>query len=135
MPIMIFFIIDMSHLYYYIEAGSSLDLESRFLIVSVGRGVQADRDYLFLLAYAVEHGCYFELRSAASSVFVSRVADSLGVFLLPFRAVTARQLAHSLRAGLALPDESQEVVSARAHFLRMTNLDFRISERIISNRG
>lgn len=106
----------MTHLYYYITAGLEVDKTSRIYIVKVGHGKQADRDFLFLVAYAADHGHYFELRSETTSEFImmlhqTLVDDSQMVF------VSARDLVRAFKRGENI-DRDQESLE-QAHRQRI----------------
>lgn len=51
----------MTRNYIYIEAGREIDMSSRFFRVSIGTNKQANRDYLFLLAWATDHNYFREV--------------------------------------------------------------------------
>lgn len=82
----------MTHYYHYIEADSSLNENTVFYMVGVGTSKQATRDYLFLIAYAAEHGHYFELFSSQSSGFVRKCKESLAPIIPQSVKITARDL-------------------------------------------
>lgn len=67
----------MTHYYYYITAGNTIDMTSQVYLVAVGTSMQGNRDYLFVLAHATNMGYYFEIRSLESTQFVSRVLNQL----------------------------------------------------------
>lgn len=67
----------MTHYYYYITAGNTIDVTSQVYLVSVGTSMQGNRDYLYVLAHATNMGYYFEIRSLESSRFVSRMLNQL----------------------------------------------------------
>lgn len=118
----------MTHFYYYITAGRTMDETSHVYRVAVGTSCQANRDYLFLIAYSESHGHYFEIVSLKSSEFVSKVIDS-GYQL---EAITARELVRSIKAQTANP-LNPSALSHQHRFQMQTNLDYRISS-IVKNR-
>lgn len=116
----------MTHYHYYIVAGRVLDETTRFYQVAVGSTRQATRDYLALVAHAVDHGHYFELRSKQSIEFVTNCLGSLNhckpcpVML----QVTARELLRSLRASTAPPIPAN-VLANRHHLNYWLDADYR----------
>lgn len=116
----------MTTMYYYICAGRVLDETARFFQVAVGTTRQATRDYLALVAHAVDHGHYFELRSRDTIDFVSRCLDSMK-HCKPapiLQRVTARELIRNLRASTA-PPLSANVLANRHHLNYWMNVDYR----------
>lgn len=67
----------MTHYYYLIEASKTIDTNTKFFRIGVGTSAQANKDYLFTLAYCLSHGFFFELVSEATDTFVYNVAKSL----------------------------------------------------------
>lgn len=124
----------MTHFYYYIEAGRELSTDSNFFRVAVGTNAQAQRDYLFLIAYSVEHAHYFERFSPDSDSFISRVAESIQVPRLPFVQLTARQLVRYFKNAAALPVISQQRLDSAAHQDAMLNLDYYIAAKVLNCR-
>lgn len=123
----------MSRIYYFIEAGRTVDLTARFYRVEVSATKQGDRDFLFLLARAASLNYYFELRSVASTAFIARLADSLGVDFLPMQAVKARDLVRAIKKGVALPP-APRAAAQTAHFRELTNLDYRAAAALLNRR-
>lgn len=119
----------MTHFYYYITAGRTMDETSHVYRVAIGTSIQANRDYLFLIAYSESHGHYFEIVSLKSSDFVSKVLDS-GYQL---EAITARDLVRSIKSQTANP-LNPSALSQQHRFRMQTNLDYRISS-IVKNRN
>lgn len=117
----------MTHVHYYIAAGSILDESTKIYQVAVGSSKQATRDYLALVAYAVDHGHYFELRNHETIEFMTKVLHSMSN-LKPtpvMQRVTARELIRSLRASTALPI-SPSVLANRHHLNYMLDVDYRL---------
>lgn len=67
----------MTHYYYYITAGNSIDMTSKVYLVAVGTSKQGTRDFLYVLAHATNMGYYFEIRSLETTQFVSRVLNQM----------------------------------------------------------
>lgn len=121
----------MSRIYYFIEAGQTVDLSARFYRVEVSATKQGDRDFLFLLARAASLNYYFELRSVASTAFIARLANSLGVDFLPMQAVKARDLVRALKKGVSMPPPPNAAAQT-AHFRELTNLDYRAAAALLN---
>ena len=95
----------MTRNYIYIEAGRVIDTSSRFFRVSIGTSIQANRDYLFLLAYATDHNYFLELNSAAVADYLLNIAKSLGsscdgraLDILNIQNVKVRDLVRALKS-------------------------------------
>lgn len=94
----------MTRRYLLITAGSQVDADtSRVLFVYLGTAAQANRDYLFLVGWAVQHGYYFELYTADVSAFLSRVLDSLKPKTIKVETFKARDVVRVLKATSQLP--------------------------------
>lgn len=119
----------MTHYHYYIECGHILDEDARIWVVGVGTSTQAQRDYLFLVAYAADHDHYFALRSEDSSKFVLRVQESLALPDDAFRTIKARDLVRYFKAGDAMPFLDAQLLAAHRQHCALS-LDYRISSRI-----
>lgn len=89
----------MTSCYYYIMAGAVIDSTTRIYSVACGTSTQANRDFLFLTAYAVQHGHYFEIRSNNSTNFISSILDNYkGILTEPaIQRVSSRELVRSLK--------------------------------------
>lgn len=119
----------MKHLHYYIEAGDEVTKSDNFYIVAVGHGKQADRDFLFLTAHAVSCGHFFEVRSAKTQQFVSRLAESLQLDALPFKSITARDLVRHFKANTR-PAFAQNQLDNDAHARRFLSTNYRVFSAI-----
>ena len=82
----------MTHYYHYIAADTSLTADTPFYMVGVGTSKQATNDYLYLIAYAAEHGHYFELFSSQSTEFVRKCEKSLAPSIPQSVKISARDL-------------------------------------------
>lgn len=89
----------MTHYYYYVIAGPVCDGTSEILKVSLGNSAQGRRDYLFLTAYSVQHGHYFELVSAKSDEFAQNLLTSLQLSSMDIHHMTGRELVCYLKYG------------------------------------
>ncbi len=92
----------MTHFYYYISTGATWDDTTIVYKVAVSASQQGRRDFLFLTAYSVDHGHYFELLSQKTDMFIRRVLQSLSIYGTSIVHVSARDLVRSLRANEAL---------------------------------
>lgn len=119
----------MLHYYYLIEANRVVDQNSLIYWVGVGTSKQANSDFLFLTAYAVEHGYYFEPSNHVNSQFVKRVRESVNMSLSNFQVVNARDLVRSIRASLRMPLNSA-ALAASHHVRKVFNTDYRISTNL-----
>lgn len=124
----------MTHYYYLICAGSQVDQDSLFFRVGVGTSSQANRDFLFLTAQAVDKGWYFERVSAASDDFVRKLAESLypttdgtSLLRLQVKQCLVRDVVRSIKRDEALPSD---VVSAknRLNSLQFLSLNYRVAQ-------
>lgn len=95
----------MTHYHYYIECGQVIDATTRIFKVGIGTTRQADRDFLYLVSYAMSHGHYFHICDSVSSEFVLKLIGACredGV-LLTVENVTARVLVRSLKKQERVP--------------------------------
>lgn len=119
----------MTTCYYYIKSGNVIDETTRIYCVTVGTSVQANRDFLFLTAYAVQHGHYFEIRSLKSTGFVSRLLQEyIGTLTEPaMTKVTARSLVRALKSGDEIP-VPQHVCDNQNHLMTYLSLNYRTAK-------
>lgn len=95
----------MTSYHFYIECGQVIDATTRIFKVGIGTTRQADRDYLYLVSYAMSHGHYFKICDRESSEFVLKLIGACredGV-LLTVETVTARNLVRSLKNQEKIP--------------------------------
>lgn len=124
----------MVHYYYLICAGAQVDQDSLFFRVGVGTSSQANRDYLFLTAAAVDKGWYFERVSAASDDFVRKLAESLypatdgtSMMRLKIRQCLVRDVVRSIKKGDALPSDVNSAKN-RLNSLHFLSLNYRVAQ-------
>lgn len=119
----------MTSCYYYIMAGAVIDGTTRIYSVACGTSTQANRDFLFLTAYAVQHGHYFEIRSQNSTDFISRILDNYkGIITEPaIQRVSSRELVRNLKSDTSIPD-AQHVLDNQNHVLHYLSLDYRTAK-------
>lgn len=130
----------MTHYHYLIICGfvemdkpKILDNTATVYTVGIGSSMQANRDYLFLTAFAADHDCYFAPRSADSMNFVYRVLIEYHIPFAQQLRVNARSLVRAIKAGL----KSNGTVTnlSAAHRLRQVyDLNYRISCRLAERK-
>lgn len=124
----------MTHYYYLICAGAQVDQNTQFFRVGVGASRQANSDFLFLTAQAVDKGWYLERVSAASDEFVRKLADSLypdnegtKMMRLKIRQCLIRDLVRSIKKGEALPSDVNSARN-RINTLQYLSLNYRVAQ-------
>lgn len=123
----------MVHYYYLICAGSQVDKDSQFFRVGVGTSCQANRDFLYLTAAAVDKGWFFERVSAASDEFIRKLAESLyptddGTSLLRLQVeqCLVRDVVRAIKKGQALPSDVNSAKN-RLNSLQFLSLNYRVA--------
>lgn len=126
----------MTHYYCLIMAGREIDETTTIYKVGVGASRQSDRDYLYLLASAVDNNWYFEKWSNDVAQFVRNVLDSItppnsddpldGVLV---KGVHIRELVRALKNGTAIPSCDNAIQNAH-HLRQWLSLNY----RTLSNR-
>lgn len=111
----------MTKCYYYISAPAGIDESTIIYQVGIGTSQQANRDFLYLTARAVDNGDYFAIKSEDSASFVARVLDYHGCLM---RRINARDLVRDLKRNLT-PEPSEAFVRNRAHMLYYLSLNYR----------
>lgn len=119
----------MTSCYYYIMTGAVIDSTTRIYSVACGTSTQANRDFLFLTAYAVQHGHYFEIRSNNSTNFISSILDNYkGILNEPaIQRVSARELVRNLKSSTEIP-AAQNVLDNQNHVLNYLSLEYRTAK-------
>lgn len=122
----------MKRYYLYIDAGQILDESARFFKVGVGISKQANSDFLYLTAHAVNYGHYFEVWSDQVNQFLEKIANSFNhgkneliSDVLNIRLVSARDLVRHYKSSEALLNSQKNLV-ARDKFRKEINLNYRI---------
>lgn len=122
----------MKRYYLYIDAGQTLDESAKFFKVGVGISRQANSDFLYLTAHAVNYGHYFELWSDHVDDFLHKIANSFkhgeNEFIADVINITmcsARDLVRHFKSSEALLN-SQKNLIARDKFRKQINLNYRI---------
>lgn len=123
----------MVHYYYLICAGAQVDHDSLFFRVGVGTSSQANRDFLFLTAQAVDKGWYFERVSAASDDFVRKLAESLyptddgtSLLRLQVKQCLVRDVVRAIKKDEALPSDVNSAKN-RLNSLHYLSLNYRVA--------
>lgn len=125
----------MVHYWNLICAGAQIDETTKFFRVAIGTTKQADRDFLFLTAFATSHGYFFEKDCPQVSEFTKKCLLSCsdlpdGAELVPnkIQLVSARNLVRALKAAEALPMSQNQIANFNhvAHFL---SLNYRVFSR------
>lgn len=110
----------MIHYYLYIDSGQTVRADDHFYKVAIGATTQATRDYLFLTAYAVEHGHYFDLVTSESNAFLLRIRESLNLEVLPLQFVKARDLVRAFKAQQRMPLDAIQLRNQHKHMMRVS---------------
>ena len=124
----------MTHYYYLICAGAQVDLNTQFFRVGVGTSRQANSDFLFLTAAAVDKGWFFERVSAASDDFVRKIAESLypttdgtSLLRLQVKQCLVRDVVRAIKKGEALPTDVNSAKN-RLNTLQYLSLNYRVAQ-------
>ena len=119
----------MVHYYYYVSAGAQCDESTRIYKVAVGTSKQCQRDYVFLQAYALQNGHYFEVVSSRSDEFVKRLRHSLAQFNVQLEWLSCRDLCRELRQMTATPCAAGALTGAHRQ-RKSLDLNYRISSNL-----
>lgn len=124
----------MVHYYYLICAGAQVDENTQFFRVGVGTSRQANSDFLYLTAQAVDKGWYFERVSDVSDEFIRKIADSLypdndgtKMMRLKIRQCLVRDVVRSIKKGEALPSDVNSARN-RINTLQFLSLNYRVAQ-------
>lgn len=122
----------MTHYYCLIIAGPVIDESSIIYKVGVGTSRQSNRDYLFLLAHAVDHGWYFERWSEEVREFVRKITKSLSPSnsddpseAISIHGASVREIVRSIKNGTAFPTSANEITN-RNQLRYWLSLNYRI---------
>ena len=101
----------MTHYYILIIADAQIDAATRVYRVAVSQSRQGDRDFLYLVAYAAEHGYFFELYTADIERFLERIGASIygADDPRPYHGITLRLA--TARAMVATLREAEKTIS------------------------
>ena len=122
----------MTHIYYYIAAGSVIDDTTRIYTVSIGESVRQQAILAWLTAHAAAHNHFFHVRDLKTSEFVHRIIHSIdGANLSPLQ-VSASDLKKSLTSGEDFPIASGTLHTKHSQRSSL-NLDYRVSNKLAAN--
>lgn len=123
----------MTHYYYLVCAGAQVDENTQFFRVGVGTSRQANTDFLFLTAAAVDKGWYFERVSDESDTFIAKLAGSLypddestNMLRLKITQCLIRDVVRAIKKGEALPSDVNSAHN-RINSLRYLSLNYRVA--------
>jgi len=108
-----------------IESGALVDDDTRCYSVMIGQSKSDTRDYLYLVAWSVQHGGYFKLWDKEVSEFYAKLRESVPN-MQPLMNVSAREIVRNLKAGTR-PELPQTLLSNQHHLLKYLNLNYRIN--------
>lgn len=123
----------MTHYHIYIAAGSVIDETTRIYYVGIGTSRQANRDYLALVAHAVDHNHFFHIVDAETLQFMHKVINSVSTVNLSPLQVSARQLRKSFAASEDIPLASGTLHN-RHRSRSILDMAYRITNAIASKR-
>lgn len=119
----------MVHYYYYVSAGAQCDSRTKIYKVAVGTTKQCQRDYSFLMAFALQHGHYFEIVSRESDDFIIKLRHSLVEFNVQMDWLSCRDLVQELRDTVSHTLDSAVLRSNHLQ-QKALNLNYRISSNL-----
>lgn len=119
----------MTHYYLYIATGDTITPDALCWKVAIGSSAQADRDLLFLTAYSVEHGHYFELWSSPVAEFWNKVVTSLQPNPIDLMPIAARKLVRYFKEGepYEIPTYARQNAARTLYYL---DDDYRVSRAL-----
>ena len=106
-----------------IESGAMVDEDSRCYCVMIGQTKSDTRDYLYLVAWSVQHGCYFKLWDKDVSEFYDKLRHSVPN-MKPLMNISAREMVRNLKAGTR-PELPQTLLTNQHHLLKYLNVNYR----------
>ena len=121
----------MNHFHVLITAGREIDHTSRFYLLEVGSTMQANRDYLFVLAWAENHGYYFHIKDADTMEFLNHVAASLypsakfPLSEIQAKRMKIRDFVRSIKTHTAQP-LNQSLIDSQNHLLNELNTNYHL---------
>ena len=131
----------MTSYYHLIAAGREISDTSDFYLVGVGTSRQANRDYLFLLAWATQRDYYFHIVDVDSTDFfmkclrsVDPVANTNCFITTKAKKVTARDLVRAIKLSEAVPASLQHIRQAN-HLRDFLDVNYRAFRRTRSGRN
>ena len=124
----------MTHYYLYIEAGATVDTTSRFYKVAVGTSKQAQKDYLFLVAHAVDNGHFFEIWSTQVDAFLEKCWSLSQLDRSSVVPTTARDLVRAFKTNTR-PTLSSQTLINRHRMMNALNIAYRIQSNLNREKG
>ena len=119
----------MVHYHYYIIAGAQCDESTRILKVAIGTSQQSQRDYVFLHAYALQHGHFFHIIDQPTVEFVDKVRRSLIEFNTQVEYISCRDLVREFKSQVTKPLDA--VLLHQQHTSRnVLSLNYRVSSNL-----
>lgn len=120
----------MTHKYLYIdESGVQLGASTKFYVVSIGTGKQANRDYLFLIAYSQDKGHFFERWKDGTAEFLNKCLLSCSDITPHVTKINARDLVRNFKNNLS-QSMSQNSILNDTHLKKMLDCSYRISSNL-----
>ena len=108
-----------------IESGVQLDDDSRCYCVMIGQSKSDTRDYLYLVAWCVQHGFFFKLWDKDVSDFYQKLRESVPN-MLPLMNVSAREMVKHNKAD-SRPELPQTLLTNQHHMLKNLYVNYRIN--------
>lgn len=102
-----------------------VDEDSRCYCVMIGQTKSDTRDYLYLVAWCVQHGCYFKLWDKDVSEFYDKLRHSVPN-MKPLMNISAREMVRHLKANTR-PELPQTLLTNQHHLLKYLNVNYRIN--------
>lgn len=121
----------MTHIYYYIAAGSVIDASTRIYAVRIGESPRQMAILAWLAAHAAAHNHFFHIRDLKTSEFVHRIIHSVdGANLSPLQ-VPASVLKKTLTFGEDFPIASGTLHTKHSQ-RTLLDLEYRVSNKLAS---
>lgn len=124
----------MKHYHYFVESTGIPDATTIVYSVAIGASKQANRDFLYLTAYAVETGSYFKIRSLESSQFIQRLREAHGIPSSNFVLLDSRELVRHLKANTR-PQLSADTLANRHYMMQFLSTNYLISNRMAAAKA
>lgn len=122
----------MTHIYYYIAAGTIIDATTRIYDVRIGESPRQQAILAWLTAHAAAHNHFFHIRDLKTSEFVHRIIHSIdGANLSPLQ-VSASDLKKSLTSGEDFPIASGTLHTKHSQ-RTLLDLEYRVSNQLAVN--
>ena len=108
-----------------IESGALVDNDTRCYCVMIGQSKSDTRDYLYLVAWSVQHGGFFKLWDKEVSEFYHKLHESVPN-MQPLVSISAREMVRNIKAGTR-PELPQNLLANQHHMLKYLNVNYRIN--------